>query len=414
MKIANTTIERVPIDSIQPHPANPRQGDVGAVAESLDEHGFFGVCVCQVSTRYILAGNHRWKAAKFKGATEIDVAWVDCDDDEALRILLVDNRTSDMATYDDVQLAELLQSLAASQRGLAGTGYDGDALDELLRDLDNQFDPGSGDPGAAPPDRGEELAEQWGVTRGSVWQIGAHTLTCGDAMTAQIDAVPLVVTSPPYAVGLDYGDYDDSIQNLRTLIVGLAGHWKNLVTPGGYMVVNFTDIVSASGIVGASEPCEYPMAVEYWPVFREHDWVLHTRRIWAKPHARVTAPWTAITNRAAADWEHIWTWKRPGDGLNERRDPSFRGVWDTSHEEGLDVGKGDHPAGFPTQIPRWAIEVYSHRGDTVAEPFCGTGTTIVAAEQTGRVCKAWELDPRYTAITLDRLDGMGLSVSRTA
>lgn len=135
-EIANLNIEEVPLDSLSPHPENPRQGDVGAISESLEEHGFYGVIVAQRSTGRILAGNHRWRAAKAKGMVSAPVAWLDVDDDEALRILLADNRTNDLASYDDNVLAELLTRLATdTDRALAGTAYSGDDLDDLLRFL---------------------------------------------------------------------------------------------------------------------------------------------------------------------------------------------------------------------------------------------------------------------------------------
>ena len=134
MKIINEAVELAPVDAVQPHPRNPRQGDVGAIHESIEANGFYGAVVAQRSTGFILAGNHRWQAARHAGATEVPVIWVDVDDDHALRILLADNRTNDLATYDDSALASLLQELADAGN-LAGTGYDGDALDDLLADL---------------------------------------------------------------------------------------------------------------------------------------------------------------------------------------------------------------------------------------------------------------------------------------
>lgn len=125
----------VPIDEISNHPRNVRQGDVGAIAESLKENGQYRPIVVQRSTGYVLAGNHTLKAAKALGWKKVAVTYVECDDQRALRILLADNRTNDLATYDDGALAELLKELAESETGLAGTMYDGDALDQLLSDL---------------------------------------------------------------------------------------------------------------------------------------------------------------------------------------------------------------------------------------------------------------------------------------
>ena len=169
MRVINEVSETVPIDTIRPHPRNPRQGDVGAIHESIEANGFYGVVVAQRSTGHILAGNHRWLAAQHAGATEVPVVWVDVDDDHALRILLSDNRTNDLAGYDTESLVELLQGIHASGGGLVGTGYDGDDLDELVKDLNAPtFRPsltptldaspvGSGDVSAA----GEKLGEMY-------------------------------------------------------------------------------------------------------------------------------------------------------------------------------------------------------------------------------------------------------------
>lgn len=128
--------ESVSIDDIKPHPKNVRHGDVGAISESLRAHGQYRAIVVQRSTGHILAGNHTWKAAKALGWKQISVHYLDCDDDKAMRILLADNRANDLASYDDTALAELLKELSATDLGLEATLYDGDALDELLFDLE--------------------------------------------------------------------------------------------------------------------------------------------------------------------------------------------------------------------------------------------------------------------------------------
>lgn len=127
-------VEEVKLSAVQPHPKNVRQGDVGAISESLKAHGQYKPIVVQRSTGLILAGNHTWRAAKALKWPTIQIVWVDVDDEEALRILLVDNRTTDLATYDDHALLELLTVLAASDSKLAGTGYALDDVDDLLHD----------------------------------------------------------------------------------------------------------------------------------------------------------------------------------------------------------------------------------------------------------------------------------------
>jgi len=135
MNIINEETKQVPVDNVKPHPRNPREGDVGAIHQSIQENGFYGSLIVQKSTGYILAGNHRWIAATQQGYDTVPVTYVDVDDDHALRILLADNRTNDLASYNETELNSILKDLAEST-GLAGTGYDGDDLDQLITDED--------------------------------------------------------------------------------------------------------------------------------------------------------------------------------------------------------------------------------------------------------------------------------------
>jgi len=136
-KIINRTEERVHPDNIQPHPANPNDGDVAAIAESIRQNGFYGRIVVRDSTGKILAGEHRWRAAQEVGLGEVPIERVECDDETAMRILLADNRTAEKAEREPEPLADLLESLETTDDGLTGTGYDGGDLDQLLEDLDN-------------------------------------------------------------------------------------------------------------------------------------------------------------------------------------------------------------------------------------------------------------------------------------
>jgi hypothetical protein len=131
--------ETINIDLLQPHPRNVRQGDIGAISQSLQLHGQYRPITYQKSTGRILAGNHTWKAAKSLGWKEIVATSIVCDDEQALRILLADNRSSDLATYDDKELMQLLQDIAATGTELEGTLYDGDDLDDLVFKLEGSL-----------------------------------------------------------------------------------------------------------------------------------------------------------------------------------------------------------------------------------------------------------------------------------
>jgi len=130
--------ESVPIDSISPHPANPRRGDMARIERSLREHGQYAPLIVHEPTGHILAGNHRWRAAKDKlGWSHVDVQFVTCTETKALEILAMDNRSSDDGRYDDTELLALLEQITDSGN-LDAAGYDVDDLDDLLARLEEQ------------------------------------------------------------------------------------------------------------------------------------------------------------------------------------------------------------------------------------------------------------------------------------
>ena len=131
---ALSDVELVSCDALELHPDNPRQGDLGAIVTSIETNGWFGALVAQRSTRRVLVGNHRLRAAQLAGLEELPVHWVDVDEPTARRILLADNRTSDLADYDRQDLAALLRE-AAEADDLLGTGFDAEDLDDLLLEL---------------------------------------------------------------------------------------------------------------------------------------------------------------------------------------------------------------------------------------------------------------------------------------
>ncbi|WP_280273391.1 ParB N-terminal domain-containing protein [Nocardia wallacei] len=140
----------VAISKLKPYPGNPRRGDVAAIKSSLAKNGQYRPIVVQKSTQFVLAGNHTLLGAKDLGWKDIDVHYVDVDDEQAKRIVLADNRTADKGHYDITALTDLLQDLP----DLEGTGYSDAELDQLLDSIDTGVDvpddeegkPGLGDP----------------------------------------------------------------------------------------------------------------------------------------------------------------------------------------------------------------------------------------------------------------------------
>jgi len=131
-QIDTLKIEKVKVADLHLHPHNARQGDVGAIIQSLENHGQYRPIVVQKSTMRVIAGNHTLMAASQLGWPTVDATVIDVDDDQALRILLVDNRANDLATYDNGALTDLLEALVRSEFGLQGSGFTGSDLDDLL------------------------------------------------------------------------------------------------------------------------------------------------------------------------------------------------------------------------------------------------------------------------------------------
>ena len=142
----------IDIDKITEHPQNPRKGDDRAVGESIARNGFFGAVLIQRSTGHVIAGNTRYRVMRDEGAATIPGFWVDCDDEVATRIMLADNRTSDLAFYDDEALFELLKGLVESE-GLDGTGYDRAAYELLLQSVESDAIVGGIRQGVFPEER---------------------------------------------------------------------------------------------------------------------------------------------------------------------------------------------------------------------------------------------------------------------
>jgi ParB-like chromosome segregation protein Spo0J len=136
--VLDQSYRTVTLAQVQPHPANPRRGDVAAIGESIESNGFFGALVVQQSTGFILVGNHRYEAAKLHGLSELPALVIDVDDDQAKRILLADNRYAELAKWDEDALAAILREL-----DLTGTGFTDEDLAAMVTADD--FEPDDAD-----------------------------------------------------------------------------------------------------------------------------------------------------------------------------------------------------------------------------------------------------------------------------
>jgi hypothetical protein len=141
-KVAAQRFTTVRVDQVQPHPQNPRQGDVEVIAESIRENDFYGALIVHEPTGNILVGSHRWQAARTSGLAELPAFLIDCDEDRAKRIMAVDNRSSDLAGWNEAGLVALLREMVPTPSGLAGSGFTDAALMRLVTDLSRRNEPG--------------------------------------------------------------------------------------------------------------------------------------------------------------------------------------------------------------------------------------------------------------------------------
>ena len=365
------TTETVHIDDVRPHPKNVRQGDIGAICESLQAHGQYRAIVVQKSTGLILAGNHTWKAAKQIGWRDIAVHYIDCDDDQAMRILLADNRANDLATYDDAALAVVLQELAATQQGLAGTLFDGDALDDLIDKI------------GKPIEQDEPPTDAPAITQlGDIWLLGEHRLMCGDSLdTATLDRLmngciaDAILTDPPYGINLntDYSYHPNKGRTYRPVIGDQQGY----------------DSTTHRKYFSSAKEQFWFGANYYRRTLTENDmdgsWLVWDKR---QPETDVVM---------GSGFELLWS------SVAHKQD-LLRHSWHGFLSKNNEGHQRQHPTEKPITLLCEIITRWIPDNALIVDLFAGSGSTLIAAHQTGRTCYTMELDQHYCDIICARYE----------
>ena len=400
-------LRRVPASELIPHPMNWRQhpqAQTDALTGMLAEIGFADAVIARETSEglQLIDGHLR---QDIMGDQEIPVLIVDLTEDEANKMLITLDPLAGLAETNDDMLRSLMESVQ----------FEDERVNTLLQQLaPAPIRPVQEDPGPQI-DRAVELQAKWGTERGQIWEIGRHRLQVSDFRVAHAKNADLICTSPPYAVGKEY-EAGISFQEHLTMLDDLAQSGLAVLKPGGFFVINFGEIAAQSHtkpLTGSDRQCLYPISADYWDIFhRLKKYDLYAQRIWYKPFNRLQQPfWTYHTSIPHhQEWEYVWTWRAPGGAGDVVFDwnISSRAVWDTRNEATEDFPLTRHVAAFPVGIPERIIQAHSGPEMIIWEPFCGSGTTIVACERLDRICYAAEIEPKYVAVTLERMAGMGL------
>lgn len=392
----NIRYERVKIGDLTAYPGNARTHNLDVIKESLQTHGQYRPLVVQESTGYVLAGNGTREAAASLGWEHIDIGVVDVDDDQARRIVLVDNRSNDLAGYDDQALADLLTEVEGE---LTGTGFTDDDLNSLLATL--------GPGGFSHDELGMVIKVPTDPTTktGDLIEMGPHLLYCGDchmwsAMLQQdevaYERADMIWTDPPYLIAYQTGLSQDEAKKLHRRTDGKEVANEDMSPEMAYKFRMDTallvyNMLKAGGVYYMHVPPGPDQAM--WIHAMELNHLLPRQVIqWVKDqfvfgrsdyHYR-SEPILYGWREGAA---HQWNGGRSQDS-----------VWEFDRPK----RSKDHPTIKPVELAMKAIENSSTPGEVVLDPFAGSGTILPACMQTGRRALMLELDPGYCDVIVER------------
>ena len=397
---APLTIEHVAIDDLRPEPSNPRRisdSELEALTRSIREFGFADPLLARREDRTVIGGHQRLVAARKLGLREVPVIFLDVSAAQARLLNVALNQIG--GEFDQELLARLLADLQdVPDVDLSLTGFADDEIQRLLKSLAarEQADRHEDFDLAAALERATARTR---VEPGETWALGDHRICCADAtdaasvarLLAGVEPV-LLATDPPYFVDLT------TRGGGRGRPRGAGGtDWDRAA--GQEAVVEFYTRYLAAALEHLA-----PRAPVYqWYASRNHGAVeaawaqvgllAHQQVVWVKPQG--------VPGRSLFQWRHepcLVGW-RTGQAPKQKPPRGTTTVWEIdARAERL----GAHPTQKPVELFTRPIGYHTEPGDVVFEPFAGTGTQLVAAERTGRLCHAMEIDPVYCEIAISR------------
>lgn len=383
-------IEQWPTAKLVPYARNARthsDAQVAQIAASIAEFGFTNPILAG-SDGVIVAGHGRLAAAQKLGLEMVPVVVLDHLTPTQRRALVIaDNRIAENAGWDDELLRVELEALQLDGFDLDITGFDADALAELIAG-DEPDNEGQTDEDAVP-----EVSETPISRPGDVWIMGQHRLLCGDATVAASyrtllagEPVDMVFTDPPYNVnyansakdkmrGKDRAILNDNLGDgfydfLLAALTPTIAHCRGAI----YVAMSSSELDTLQSA--------FRVAGGHWSTFI----------IWAKN--------TFTLGRADYQRQYepiLYGWPEGGErhwcGDRDQGD-----VWQIKKPQKNDL----HPTMKPVELVERAIRNSSRAGNVVLDPFGGSGTTLIAAEKSGRLARLIELDPKYVDVIVRR------------
>lgn len=369
------------IKELKPYKNNPRNNDnaVDAVAASIKEFGFKVPIVIDKNNE-IVAGHTRYRASLKLGLATVPCIVADDLNEEQIRAFrLADNKTGELAEWNFELLGEEL------------LGIDMDMLQFGFEEIEEPTE-------AVEDDYNVEVPEEPNSKLGDIYLLGDHRLMCGDSTISNDvellmngDLADMVFTDPPWNV--DYGNVDEDNEQ---------GYKKRTIMNDSMSSVQFLEFLnsafenmSINSKAGAST--YVVMSAQEWgslmPALAENGFHWSSTIIWNKDRLVLSR------KDYHTKYEPIWYgWKDGERRLFPLKDRKQTDVWDFERPSRSD----EHPTMKPIALVKQAIDNSSNKGSIVLDLFGGSGTTIIASEQSKRKCFMMELDPKYVDVIIDR------------
>ncbi|NLL05468.1 MAG: site-specific DNA-methyltransferase [Clostridiaceae bacterium] len=383
-------LKLISIDELIPYANNARthsKEQINKIRSSLREFGFVNPVLID-KDKNIIAGHGRVTAAKEEGIKEVPCVLVEhLTEAQKKAYIIADNKLALDAGWDNELLALELENLKELDFDVELTGFNAAEIEDLFSQVhDKDVEDDDFDADAALEEIDEPVSKQ-----GDIWILGKHRLICGDSTKAETyeklmggKKANLCVTDPPYNVNYTAGrENERKIKNDhmedKNFYEFLLAAFKNI----------FTALDDGAGAYIFHADTE---GLNFRKAFKDAGFHLANVCIWAKQ--------SLVLGRSDYQWQHepiLYGWKPTGKHrwYADRKQTT---IWNFDRPAKSEL----HPTMKPVPLVAYPIQNSSMRNCIVLEPFAGSGSTIIACEQTGRICYGVELDEKYCDVIVKR------------